>query len=116
MIDKKLVVEIPKKYEKGLRRRFDLRRLHGIRYIEEDCPLCRDFQKKTYSGRYLMLSCKGCPFEKFSLTSFGCINWLEELKPDYINTLVLTYQCVYVRDKSTFKTLKDKAKKYIKFV
>ena len=109
-INKSLVVEIPKRFEKDLKAKFNLRRLNRGDAIYYLCPLC-DFYYRRYS-------CNNCPFSKFfelALNYSGCINWMESMIPDK-GFYVFSRKVIVITDKEKFKHWRRLASKHIVFV
>ena len=63
-IDKSLVVEISKRFEKDLKAKFSLRRLNRGDAIYYPCPLCDFYYRNN--------SCNDCPLNKFFKSDFNC--------------------------------------------
>ncbi len=106
--DKDKVI-IPKKFEKQLRRKFDLRRI--VKYEEdcgeifERCPLCREFK-----------DCKGCPFDQFErkeMGGIGCIEFLKKFTKEEV--VILGEKSTVVRSIEEFKKLKRRILRKIVF-
>ncbi|MCK4251924.1 hypothetical protein KAX97_10775 [candidate division WOR-3 bacterium] len=137
-----LMVEIPKKYKRGMEKRWDLRRFKkessvfmsvgnagmfaGYVYMNRSpCDLCSDFLITSVcaDGSYIQ-GCKNCPFDEFKKDGNsikGCVRWLALVAKDWS---VLKINEFYVgwplsNDKKARKQMKEirkMAKKYIKWV
>lgn len=109
-INKSLVVKVPKRFEKDLKAKFNLRRLNRGDAIYYLCPLC-DFYYRCYS-------CKNCPFGKFAeldVYHAGCSNWIKRIIPD-TGFYILSRKIIIVEDKEKFKYWRKLASKHIVFV
>ena len=105
-----LKVEIPKRFESDLRKRFDLRRFGKDRINRTACPLCEEFKFNLYSR-----ICIGCPFHKYeSGMIVGCVNWEKEITTN-TGIRASNYR-VRVFHKEAFKKFKKSAMKLIKFI
>jgi hypothetical protein len=109
-------IEIPKRFEKALRARFDLRRAHkGVNdrfYITQRCVLCDAF------------CCSTCPFSiREGEHELGCASFMSLMLKKNLKVFT-TYNKSYVawaaeNDKAArqqIKLLKRHARKYIRFV
>ncbi|HET54967.1 MAG TPA: hypothetical protein ENN33_07090 [Ignavibacteria bacterium] len=103
-MNKNLIVEIPKRFEKQLRARFDLRRINEEGIIEIACPLCAE---------YIRALCCGCPFE---WTGGNCLTWFRNIYPGYISVCALSVHAISVYDTEKFKDFCKEIKKHWKFV
>ena len=65
-INKKLIVEIPKRFKRSLEGR--VVRLNGRK-----CILCKRFKRETDKF------CSYCPFVKFRDVAYGCVCWKDEV-------------------------------------
>lgn len=106
-INKSLVVEIPKRLEKDLKAKFNLRRLNRADAIYYTCPLCTFYFRQH--------SCRSCPFDKFEFNEVGCINWIERITLDKGFT-VCSRKLIVITDKEKFKNWRRLASKHIVFV
>ena len=107
-INKSLVVEIPKRFEKDLKAKFNLRRLNHENAIVYTCPLCDFYYRNN--------SCNNCPFSKFTkLNQAGCTIWLKKMVFD-IGFIVLSRKIIIVTNIERFKYWRKLASKHIVFI
>ena len=106
MINKELMVEIPERFEKQIRAKFDLRRMDKDGIIKIDCPLCAVYKR---------IACIGCPFNKFSRgVNYDCYTWTRGISKK--NGFRAHFTFTKITNIKQFKKFKKEAAKYITFV
>jgi len=103
-----LMIYIPRRFEKGIRARFDLRRIKKDKRIEIKCNLCDVYKHQE-------IRCAKCPFRSFENAPYaGCITWMRKihLKMGFL----MSESSILIRDKEQFKKWKKEAAKHIKFI
>jgi len=109
-----LMVEIPQRFKKGIRARFDLRRGEN-----KSCPLCKEYWDSNWNRSCTggIFMGRGCPFKKYEThLQTGCIVWLEMLG---YNRKIFNVSCIeftIIHDIPAFKKFKRKMFSHIKWV
>ena len=107
-VNKDLILEIPKKYEEALKRRFDLRRKRESAtvpyYIPGECTFCEDYR-----------SCSLCIFNGPGYQD--CDDWIGKVAgSELANSAELTSNRVPIYNIENFKKLRKALKAHIRFV
>ena len=113
-MNKDLIIEIPKKYEKEIRERWDLNRVedttsYGVKTITGNCPLCVEFYyPRGTAGEW---ECDmECPFaEKLNIRKLACYKWFDSiLTSSERSSFVCGYNRTIIYNMGLFKQAEKK--------
>ena len=105
------MVEIPKRFEKDLKAKFNLRKIDKYGDINYLCPLCKSYYIYPHN-------CTNCPFAKFGVSRLllGCSYWIKMITKKRIGFYLASKDYLTVTNVKEFKAWGKIATKYIKFI
>lgn len=110
-LDKNLMVEIPKRFEKDLKAKFNLIKMDKNGDTNYLCPLCKLYL--TYP-----CNCGNCPFAKFEISNLvlGCSYWKRMITKKRVGFYLASENYPTIINVEEFKAWRKIATRYIKFV